>query len=159
MPAAKQAQVQWAETMAFPRAMLHPNQLQQSLLLNKGNLAVAGTVFSEGASSSRRRLLLPQPSLHPSRSDRSSGRLPNRVAKLRSLVLRCRWWNPKHPVPNTLTQHFPPHRVSRRSTALSISRSISLQRVHAPPSLHGLCTSNKGSSPSNCPQNRNPFCR
>jgi hypothetical protein len=47
--------------------------------------------------------------------DGPSGRLPQWAVSVSPLVLKCRWWNPSHPVQNRLTQHPLPHRVSLRS--------------------------------------------
>jgi hypothetical protein len=83
-----------ADRIASPRACQHPNQLQLSFLPNRTILALTGIKLSQAAASSRLRL---HPVLHPFHSTQEggpSGRLPQRVANVRTLVLKCRWWNP-----------------------------------------------------------------
>jgi hypothetical protein len=110
-----------AERMASSRACQGLNQLQLSLLPNRRNSALAGTTLSKAPASSRLRL---RPVIHPllpTQKDGPSGRLPQRPVNVRSLVLKCRWWNPSHPVPNRLTQHPLAHRVILHSRGLPIS--------------------------------------
>jgi hypothetical protein len=112
-----------AERMASPRICQRPDELQLSLLPNRRILALAGTTLSEAAASSRLRLLPLLHPLHPTQEDGPSGRLPQRAANVSLLVLKCRWWNPSHPVPNRLTQHPLPHRVSLHSRGSPISKN------------------------------------
>jgi hypothetical protein len=106
------------------------------------------------------RKLLHQPPLYPTRSDGPSDRMPKWAVEVTPLVLRSRWCNPNHPVPNRLTQHIPPTesvtaREDHRSPGAPPYRG--LHRVNAPSSLHGLFPNNRGCSPASCPQNREPI--
>jgi hypothetical protein len=92
-----------AERTASPRVCQRQNQLQVSLLPNRRNLALAGTTLPAAAASSRLRLRPVQRSLHPTHEDGPSGRLHQRTANVSPIVLKCRWWNPSHPVPNRVT--------------------------------------------------------
>jgi hypothetical protein len=110
-----------AERMASPRACQRPNQFQLSLFPNRRNLVLAGTTLSEEAASSRLRL---SPVLHPLHRTQEvgpSGRLSQQAVNVSSLVLKCLWWNHSHPVPNRLTQHPLPRRVSLYSRGSPIS--------------------------------------
>jgi hypothetical protein len=104
-----------AERMASPCACQRPDQLQLSILPNRRNLVLAGTTLSEAAASSGLRLRPVLHPLHPTQEDRPTGRLPQQAVNVSPLVLKCRWWNPSHPVPIRLTQHPPPPRVSLHS--------------------------------------------
>jgi hypothetical protein len=101
-----------AERMASPRACQHLNQLQLSLLANRRNLALAETTMSEAAASSRLRLRPVLHPLHPTQEHGPRVRLPQRAINLSPLVLKSRWLNPSHPVPNSQTRHPLSHRVS-----------------------------------------------
>jgi hypothetical protein len=82
---------------------------------------VTGTTLSEAAASSRLRLRTVLHPLHPTQEDGSSSRLPQGAVKVSPLVLKCRWWNSSHPVPNRLTQHPLPHWVALHSRGSPIS--------------------------------------
>jgi hypothetical protein len=64
------------------------------------------------------------PSLTSTSSDtgrRTERRLPQRSINVSPLVLKCRRWNPSHPIPKRLIQRPLPHRVSLRSRGSPIS--------------------------------------
>jgi hypothetical protein len=117
-----------AERMASTRACQRSNQLQLSFHLNRRNLAMAETTLSEAAASSRLMLRPILHQLHLTQEDRPRGRLPQRVVKVSQLVLKCRWWNPSHPIPNRPTQNPLSHRVSLHSRGSPISsRTLTLK--------------------------------
>jgi hypothetical protein len=127
--AAKRAQGRSvAERMMSPSSYQSSNQLQLCLLPNRKNLDLGGTTLSEEAALSRYRLHPALTPLHPTQEDGPSSRLPQRAVNVRPLVLKCRWWNPNHPVPQRLIQHHPHHRVSLRSRGSPISWRTFLPR-------------------------------
>jgi hypothetical protein len=106
--------------MASPRACQRTKQLQRSHLPNRINMAVAGTMLSEAAASTRFRL---RPILHPlqpTQEDALSGRQPQRAVNVCPLVLKCRLWNPSEPIQKRLTLQTISHRVSLHSRGSTI---------------------------------------
>jgi hypothetical protein len=147
--------------MTSPRTCRRPNQLQQSLLPNRRNLALAATALSKAAASSKLRLRPVLNPLHPTQEDGSSGRLPQRTVNVSPLVLKYDGGGiPATPFQTDRLSTLSPHRVSLHSMGSPISlRTFPLRPAlscHAvfsprpPPSQQAKLVRELPSKPSYC---------
>jgi hypothetical protein len=143
-----------AERNVSPRTSKRQNQLQLSLLPNRRICALAATMKSEVAASSRLTPRSNQSANHLAQEDGPSGRLSEGAASISQLVPRSRWFIPKHFVPtqtdsNTFDpqNHSPvegiadllvklPTKACLEFTRSLLSTASSLPAVETPASCH-----------------------
>jgi hypothetical protein len=138
------------ERMASPRASQLRNQLQQSLLPNRRNVALAGTTLSVAAASWMLGLRPDIPPLYLIQEDGPSGRLPQGTVNVSPLTLKCRW-NPNHPDTSRRILHLPPQFPSPFQGISWRTSYSGLRRVNTLSSLHGLLPPDRGSLYAGCP--------